>query len=190
MRSSQVETLRWQFQLTWKLAAIHLPHITDELCLWEPVPGSWNVRLGTDGRWRPDWLVPEPDPAPPVTIGWLTWQLLWWQAGLMAAIGGEKPPAHDEVFWPGSAAAVRHSLEANTAQWLEILFDLSNEDLERSLTYPWPEPRPLRYTLAWANSELMKNIAEIGVIRHLYLTVHSFNTDRIGPQKQNESQKT
>jgi hypothetical protein len=156
--SSQLLTLRWQFQLTWRLAAeVHLPALTDEACLWEPAPGSWTVRQSTDGKWRPDWSVPEPDPAPPTTIGWL-----------LAAICKDTPAAHHEVAWPGSADAVLGCLDTLSTEWTEVLSGLDDGDLERPLAYPWSEPRPLRIALAWANSELMKNIAEIGCIRHIF----------------------
>jgi hypothetical protein len=36
------------------------------------------------------------------------------------------------------------------------------------IAYPWSDPRPARYTLAWVNAELMKNVAEIGAVRHLW----------------------
>jgi len=168
MKSSQLQTLQWQFRLTWKLAGVHLPALTDEICLWEPAPGSWTVRRSTDGKWRPDWGVPEPDPAPPVTIGWLTWQVTWWWAGLLAVVRNETPAAHHEVFWPGSADAVRYRLTTLSTEWEGVLSGLEEGDLDGPLAYPWPEPRPLSLALAWANSELMKNVAEIGYIRHLY----------------------
>jgi hypothetical protein len=169
MTASQLQTLRWQFQLTWRLAAdVHLPALTDDACLWEPAAGSWTVRQSTDGKWRPDWVVPEPDPAPPVTIGWLTWHLIWWWSGLLAALRNETPAAHHEVAWPGSADAVVGRLKTLSTEWADTLSRLDDGDLERPLAYPWPEARPLRLALAWANSELMKNVAEIGCIRHLF----------------------
>lgn len=169
MISSQLETLRWQFGLTWKLAAeIHLPALTTEACLWEPASSSWNVRLSADGRWRPDWADAEPDPPPPTTIGWLTWHLIWWWSALLAALRGETPPVHDEVDWPGSAAAVVRRLESLSAEWSAMLSKLDDGDLERPIAYPWRDPRPLRLAVAWANSELMKNVAEIGYARHLF----------------------
>jgi hypothetical protein len=54
------------------------------------------------------------------------------------------------------------------SEWIDILSRLDDGDLDRPLAYPWPEPRPLSYALAWVNSELMKNVAEIGCVRHLY----------------------
>ncbi len=54
--STQLQTLQWQFRLTWRLAAEwNLRGLTDEACLWEPMPGSWTVRQAPDGSWRPDW---------------------------------------------------------------------------------------------------------------------------------------
>lgn len=169
LRSDQIHTLRWQFQLTWKLAAdVHIPALTDEACLWEPVPHSWTVRRSADGRWRPDWMEPEPDPPPTVTIGWLTWHILWWWSGLLSAVQNETPPARQEVFWPGSAEAVSHDLETLATNWTDALSKLDEGDLDRPLTHPWSEPRPLSYALAWCNSELMKNVAEIGYVRLLF----------------------
>jgi hypothetical protein len=131
MSSTQLETLRWQFQLTWKLADMHLPALTDDACLWEPAQGCWTVRRSADGRWRPDWVDAEPDR-------------------------------------PGGADAVERRLEALSTEWSDVLSRLNDGDLERPLAYPWREPRPLRLVLAWANAELMKNVAEIGYVRLLF----------------------
>lgn len=166
--SSQLATLKWQFQLAWQLAQYHLPALTDDACLWEPAPGSWTVRQDGAGQWHPDWQVPEPDPAPPTTIGWLSWHWIWWWSGLQSAMRGETPAPHDKVAWPGSAAAVIQRLEELAAGWTDTLSALEEADLEKPFAYPWPDPQPLRLALAWANSELMKNVAEIGTVRHLY----------------------
>ncbi|MDQ2693655.1 MAG: DinB family protein [Chloroflexota bacterium] len=163
-----MDTLRWQFGLTWKLAEFYLPALTDHACLWEPMPGSWNVRLSPDGKWHPDWVEPEPDPVPTVTIGWLTWHILWWWSGLIATIREEAPIPRESIFWPGSAEAVRRQLAGLSADWTGMLSGLQENDLEEPCTYPWREPRPLRYAVAWCNSELMKNIAEIGYGLHLF----------------------
>jgi hypothetical protein len=168
IESSQLLTLQWQFRLTWRLAGVHLPALTDDACLWQPAPGSWTVRQSGDGTWRPDWSVPEPDPAPPTTIGWLTWHLIWWWSGLLAALRHETPAAHHQVVWPGSADAVVQRLQSLSSEWAGVLSGLEEADLERPLAYPWDEERPLRLALAWANSELMKNVAEIGCLRHLF----------------------
>ena len=168
MKPGHLETLRWQFGLTWKLAEYHLPKLTDHACLWEPAPGSWNVRLMPDGKWRPDWVEPEPDPAPTVTIGWLTWHIIWWWSGLLAAIREETPISRESIFWPGSAEAVRLELAERSVDWIGMVSGLEEHDLAKPLMYPWREPRPLSYAIAWCNSELMKNIAEVGYALHLF----------------------
>ncbi len=45
---------------------------------------------------------------------------------------------------------------------------MTDDDLERPVAYPWPDPRPLRMMVAWVNSELMKNTAEIGDVVRLF----------------------
>ena len=59
-------------------------------------------------------------------------------------------------------------LEMLSNAWADTLSKLDDGDLELPLAYPGPGPRPLRLAVAWANSELMKNIAEIGCVRHLF----------------------
>lgn len=167
--STQLQTLQWQFQLTWTLAAeIHLPALSTEACLWEPAANSWSVRQTATGEWRPDWEVPEPDPPPTVTIGWLTWHMIWWWSGALSAMQDETPAGHDEIAWPGSGDAVVQRLEGLAEAWTATLARLEEADLEKPCAYPWPDPQPLRLALAWVNSELMKNVAEIGYVRHLY----------------------
>lgn len=168
MTSNQLQTLRWQFQMTWRLAKVHLPRLTNEACLWEPVPRCWTVRLSTDGKWRPDWADTEPDPAPPATIGWLTWHLIWWWSAALAAVRKEAPVIRQEVYWPGSADGVMARIDFLSGGWAYMLSRLDETDLETPLAYPWSEPRALKFTLGWANSELMKNVAEIGSMRHLF----------------------
>ncbi|HAA86407.1 MAG TPA: hypothetical protein DCE14_08705 [Kosmotogaceae bacterium] len=168
-----MKTLKWQFGLTWQLANYHLPELTDHMCLWEPVAECWSVRKKVDGKWFPDWSDKEPDPPPVVTIGWLTWHLNWWWSSLLARVNEEEPVPRNEVAWPGSAESVVARLNELSEKWTGFLDGLSSNDLEKPFDYPWPEPRPLKIALAWANSELMKNIAEIGIIHHLYKATHN-----------------
>src|SRR5215472_3006027 len=95
--ADEIHTLTWQFELAWKLAQHHLPKLTDEACLWEPAPGSWTVRKSVDGQWRPDWSDAEPDPAPPVTIAWLTWQMIWWWSSALTATFTHPLPARESI---------------------------------------------------------------------------------------------
>jgi len=45
--------------------------MTDEECLWEPVPGCWTVRYRGDTIYVADAAWPAPDPAPFTTVAWL-----------------------------------------------------------------------------------------------------------------------
>ncbi len=107
----ELELLRWQFTLGSRLALHHLPHLTDEACFWSPAPGAWTARLGRDGARRPDWAEVEPDPAPAVTIAWLTWHVIWWLSDLMSAVRNEPQRTRQECVWPGSAAAAAARIE-------------------------------------------------------------------------------
>lgn len=163
-----LNTLRWQYELTWRLAELHLSKLSDEACLWSPRPDSWTVHQGPDGRWHPDWADKEPDPLPTTSIAWLTWHLLWWWSGLLAAVKGERPVKHDEIPWPGNSQSTVTRLRALSAEWDRMLAAMHEGDLDRPLAFPWHEPRPLRLAVAWANCELMKNVAEIGSMRLLF----------------------
>ena len=167
--AERLDVLRWQFQMAWSLGAdVHLPALTDESCLWLPAPGAWTVRRNSLGGWSADWADQEPDPAPPVTIAWLTWHLIWWWRDLLSRSSGDGPINRDQAPWPGSAEAVRSALWNLHAEWQAHLDQLTDETLEQPFTFPWPRPRPFLYTVAWCNAELMKNVAEIGLLRHLH----------------------
>ena len=79
--------LSWQFHLVWSLLEEHLPTLSEDDVQWAPVPGMWTVHQGDDG-WRPDWMEPEPEDAPPATIGWLTWHIGWWWTEVLAELPG------------------------------------------------------------------------------------------------------
>lgn len=55
----------------WERLVGRVQGLTDDEYLWEPVPGCWTVRVGADGRRRPDRAVPPPEPPPFTTIAWL-----------------------------------------------------------------------------------------------------------------------
>jgi hypothetical protein len=157
------DVLTWQLGLAWSLGELRLAGLTDAECHWAPVPGAWAVRE-EGGRWRADWVEPEPEPPPGTTVGWLTWHLTWWWGGLVGHALDEPVPPREQVDWPGSAAAAVARIGALHDRWAAIL---AGADLDRPVAYPWSEPRPLGLAAAWANQELMKNVAEIGQLRDL-----------------------
>lgn len=164
-------TLRYQLDVSWALLSMHLDGLTDDMCFWEPAPGSWTVRRDGD-RWTADLVLPEPDPPPVPSIGWVTWHIGWWWTGAWAHTFGERRGekldmlAHAKgVSWPGSASAAATWLGQLKDQWVASMETVSERDLAQPVA--WFE-QPLSHVLAWANIELMKNAAEIGQLKLLY----------------------
>ncbi|WP_063050488.1 DinB family protein [Nocardia arthritidis] len=169
MLTSRRDLLRWQFDLTWSLAGIHLDALTPEDFLWEPVELSWTVRPDADGVWRPDWADTEPAPVPVPTIGWLTWHIGWWWGAAINHAEGVTPPAREDVHWPGDGAAAIACLRDLHSEWTRVLDGLDETHLDRPSAYPWPAEAGLTvaHLVGWVNAELMKNVTEIGHLRML-----------------------
>src|SRR5205823_941065 len=105
-----------------------------------------NLRQGAERppltRWRMASTLGGSGAAPPVTIAWILWHLIWWWSALIALMRDETPAPREHVGWPGSAAATVELLESMSQHWSGILANLTEQDLERPFAYPWPEPRP------------------------------------------------
>jgi hypothetical protein len=137
------------------------------MCLWQPDQESWTVRQDNEGVWQADWQDADPIDPPPSSIGWLTWHITWWWRNALVAVRGERP---DPVRgpWAGSAERVVSELRELADQWTAATAKLNDATLAAPCGYPWPDPRPLMYTIAWVNLELMKNVAEIGQVANMY----------------------
>jgi hypothetical protein len=156
--------LLWQFDMTWALGRDHfLPRLTDAACHHLPAAESWTVRQDEAGDWHGDWHMPEPEGLPPPSLAWQTWHLIMWWTQTLAVVSGEQTPAPVEVLWPGSAAATISTIHGLADTWRARLASWRADDLVRPTSFPWTTPRPLAFTVAWLNSELMKNLAEIGM---------------------------
>lgn len=158
---------RWQFDLVWSLAEVHLSELDDAGCLWEPAPRCWTVRRTDTGAWVPDWEEPEPDPPPATTIGWLSWHIGWWWTETLVRLAGGEPPPRADVHWPGDARRTVEWLRDLRGQWVSALDGLTAADLAAPAPYPWRDrpDRTVAHMVGWVNAELMKNIAEVGQLR-------------------------
>lgn len=167
MSASRVPLLRWQFDLTWALFGYHLERLDDEDTLWRPARVCWTVHPSDDGTWRPDWADSEPDPIPVPTIAWLTWHIGWWWSVTTGHLRGRTPPDRTDVVWPGDAAATVAWMRALRDEWTQVLDQLSDDDLAAEAPFPWQRDPAMTvgHTLAWVNTELAKNAAEIGQLR-------------------------
>ncbi|WP_378739695.1 DinB family protein [Nocardia brasiliensis] len=169
MSTSRCDLLRWQFEFTWALAELHLGVLTPEDFLWPAADPHWTVRPDADGAWRPDWADTEPDPVPVPTIGWLSWHIGWWWSAAIDQLAGRTAAAPEDVPWPGEGATAVAWLRELRDTWLRVLDDLTEDELNRPAAFPWPAEAGLTvaHLMSWVNSELMKNIAEIGQLRLL-----------------------
>ncbi|MFB9903418.1 DinB family protein [Allokutzneria oryzae] len=167
MSASRCSLLHWQFDLTWSLFEFHLERLVEEDFLWEPAAVCWTVRRHPDGAWRPDWDEAELDPVPVPTIAWLTWHIGWWWSVTLDHACGHAPRERTEITWPGDGERAVTWLRELRAEWVAVLDRLTDADLDPVAPFPWqndPEHR-VAHMIAWVNSELMKNVAEIGEIR-------------------------
>ena len=173
MTAARATMLREQFDLTWALAEHHMAPLTDEDLLWAPTALHWTVRQRDDGGWHPDWDLTEdgvePDPVPVPTAGWVSWHLGWWWSTTLDHLQGRTPRDREEVLWPGSAEATVAWLRGLRDRWTRLLDGLDDTALDAPAPFPWPagSGRTVADTLAWANAELMKNVAELGQLRML-----------------------
>ncbi|MFJ1910790.1 DinB family protein [Streptomyces sp. NPDC088147] len=169
MNASRCELLRRQFDLTWQLFDYHLERLEPADFLWEPTSHCWTVRQGADGTWVPDWAETEPDPVPVPTIGWLSWHIGWWWSVTVDHARGRTPREREDVRWPGDGEAAIAWLRALRAEWLAVLDRLTDTGLDATAPFPWQnDPGHTVADMAgWVNSELMKNVAEIGQLRLL-----------------------
>ncbi|MFQ6397609.1 DinB family protein [Nocardia sp. KC 131] len=169
MDTSGSTVLRWQFDLVWSLFEFHLDRLEDDDYLWEPVGLCWTLRRDERGVWVPDWADSEPDPIPVPTIGWISWHIGWWWSVAIDHMRERAPRDRTEIEWPGPGPAVTDWLHGLRKEWLRILNQIAEADLDAPAAFPWQgeSGMSVAHTLAWVNGELMKNVAEIGQLRLL-----------------------
>jgi hypothetical protein len=173
--SELVEQLdfHWRNQLRPRLDGL-----TDDEYLWEPVPGSWNVRprdaastMPGTGGFTIDWVHPEPEPAPVTTISWRMAHII---VGVLAArvaghFGG--PPADYQSWeYAGTAAGGLAQLDAAYDAWTAGVRELDADALNRPCgpsEGPWGD-RPMSTLVLHINREVIHHGAEIALLRDLY----------------------
>ncbi|MFD5316492.1 DinB family protein [Streptomyces sp. NPDC127098] len=167
----RVELLTNQLDMVWSLFEYHLPALDDDACRFEPTPDSWTVRQDAAGRWVADWQVPEPEPAPATSIGWLTWHIGYWWTTALGHCFRDGAPDREDITWPGDAASATDWLRGLKDDWRTALQSLTDADLdstERTRTLPWGEGMRLVDIAGWVNFELAKNVSEIGYVLRLH----------------------
>ncbi|MEM7324741.1 MAG: DinB family protein [Actinomycetota bacterium] len=168
MEAGPVAILRQQLQTTWSFAESALEGLTDEEALWCPSPDSWTVHLGDDGGWHADWSEPEPWPAPPTSIAWIQWHVIWWWSTVIDRSFGDGDLKREDVTWPGAREAMG-AIDGLRRVWLDHLDTLTAADLAANTRSRWPytDGRPFGLIVGWVNVELMKNVAEMSQLRRM-----------------------
>ncbi|GGK62509.1 hypothetical protein GCM10011509_08590 [Ornithinimicrobium pekingense] len=174
------EQLDWHWQVQ---ARPRLEGLTDEEYLWEPAPGTWNVRRGQDpvpgtvtrragaGEWLLDLGDPQPQPAPVTSIAWrlahVTVDVLGARAH--AHFGG---PAADQESWSyaGTAQEALTQLDAAYEAWSAGVRGLDLDDLATpvgSAEGSWAE-HPMLGLVLHINRETIHHLAEVALLRDLW----------------------
>ncbi|RJL36073.1 DinB family protein [Bailinhaonella thermotolerans] len=169
MINPRVALLTGQLDIAMALLEYHLKDLDDEAALWEPAAHCWTVRRDERGRWVADFQDTEPDPAPAVTIAWVTWHIGFWWTTTMGHCFGGGAPAREEITWPGTAGAAADWLRDLHRRWREHLETLTDADLDSTERTAglWGQEMTLGSVAGWVNVELTKNVAELGLLRNL-----------------------
>lgn len=168
-------TWHWEQQLRPRLAGL-----TTEEYLWEPVPGSWNVRprgtgdapvRGGGGAFTIDFAFPEPEPAPVTTIAWRIGHLVVGVLGARSHAHFDGPQA-DYMGWEyaGTADEALAQLDAGYDAWVAGVRGLGESGLAERCGEAEGDYAdfPMVALVLHIHRELIHHGAEIALLRDLY----------------------
>jgi hypothetical protein len=180
------ETLRDQVDFHYRqLFRPRLAGLTDEEYLWEPAPGSWNIRpagtstspapIGT-GAFQRDGAPDDLDPAPVTTIAWRIAHLTVECLSMRTMNHFDGPETHWET-WEHTDSADRALTQLDVAydRWSAGVESLGEEGLSRPVgpaEGPFAE-YPYADLVLHINRELIHHGAEICLLRDLYRANHA-----------------
>jgi hypothetical protein len=166
-------TLLRQFDTAWSLTQYHLTGLTTDEWLWRPASRGLHVMLHDDGVWRAEWPEHEGYSLGPPSIAWITWHMGFWWSMVLDHSFGTATLTKDVVRWPGSADATCEWITSLATAWRSTIEGLQERELMERTRTRWPfSDRPFADVVAWVNTELTKNAAELGYARFLYGAQH------------------
>lgn len=176
--------LREQWEYHWaNQLRPRLHGLDDDEYTWSPVPDAWSVRpRGTStapvqvgaGEHTIDYAFPEPVPAPFTTIAWRLGHVV---VGVLAARNathfGAPSASYESWEYAGSAAAALAQLDAQLDIWLAGVRGLDAAGLREPAgpEEPFPEA-PMADLVLHVHRELIHHLAEVCLLRDLYLHTH------------------
>jgi hypothetical protein len=154
-----------------------LAGLTDREYLWEPAPGCWSVRPGSDGRWHADGPQSRDTPGPLTTIAWRLSHLIDMLAADRNAtwIGLEPLGAAAREADSGTAAGAIESLRHAYTQFRGYVAAADADALTDPIGRvggPFAESTRAAFVLHELD-ELIHHGAEVGTMRDLYAALVS-----------------
>ena len=147
-----------------------LDGLTDDEYFWEPAPECWSIRRQGD-VWLPDFVMPEPDPAPVTTIAWRLGHVIVGIFGMRNASHFGGPPIdYSNHDWAPDAATALTQLDDGYARWIKGVASLDEEAMGRAVGQaegPYAE-LPYAALVLHINREAIHHLAEVLLLRDLY----------------------
>ncbi|MBA4859168.1 DinB family protein [Nocardia farcinica] len=170
----------WTHQLRGRLDGL-----TDAEYFWEPAPGCWSVRprgTGTapvqagSGAMTIDFAMPPPEPAPLTTVAWRLGHVVVGVLAMRNAAHFGRPATDYQSFeYAATAADALAQLDAEYARWRAGVESLGDAGLARPAgpaEGPYAE-LPMAALVLHINRELIHHLAEVALLRDLYLHTHA-----------------
>ena len=166
---SRLDLLRATADAAFGRVRKRLDGLTDEEFAWEPVRGCWTIRRDDSGRWRYDYAIPEPSPAPVTTIGWQVVHLATTKVMYQEWAFGPARLTFPDLDVPHTAAGAIAMLELGQGLLATDLQDLDEAGLD--------EPRKTNWGALWPAWRIFQVMADhdalhggaIGLLRDLYV---------------------
>lgn len=185
------ELLREQIEWHWSnQLRPRLEGLSDAEYFWEPAPGSWSVRpRGTStapvqvgaGAMTIDFAFPPPEPAPVTTIAWRLGHVI---VGILAMrnathFGGASTDYRSFEYAPSAEEALAQ-LDAEYATWVEGVTSLGEGGLAMPCGEEDFEEHSMGAFILHIHRELIHHLAEVSLLRDLYLHTAAQHTDEKG----------
>lgn len=143
-----------------------LEGLTEPEFFWQPAPDSWTIYEDRPGHWTYHYAIPDPDPAPPTTIGWLIVHLATCKLMYHEWAFGPARLTFAEIEIPSTAAGAIALLEEG-----QRLLDgdlIQQQDLDQPVLTNWGDTWPAwRIFTEMADHDALHGGA-IGTLRDLY----------------------